>query len=140
MEAAQLRCAIPASPSCRALIVEKVVVDDPTAAEFVRAGSEAGDDPVRVVADAIEIGARVLDREQAGANVEIVRRTSRRRARGGRAAARRDVRGGTPSCRKQLDEAFGPESGHVARVLTKPLRRRVAEAVQHQLRDRGRRG
>ena len=49
------------------LIVENLVVDDPVAAELVRAATEAGEDPVRVVADAIEIGARILEREQAGA-------------------------------------------------------------------------
>ena len=39
----------------------------------MRARIDAGDDPARVVADAIEIGARVLDREQAGASVEVLR-------------------------------------------------------------------
>ena len=42
------------------LIVENVVVDDPVAAELVSRAIEAGEDPARVVADMIEIGARVL--------------------------------------------------------------------------------
>ncbi len=35
------------------LIVENLVVDDPVTAELVRSRVEAGEDPVRVVADAI---------------------------------------------------------------------------------------
>src|ERR671915_1718650 len=55
------------------VIVENLVVDDATASELVRARADAGEDPARVVADAIEIGARVLDRERAGATVEVLR-------------------------------------------------------------------
>ncbi len=36
---------------------------------------------MRVVADAVEIGARVLDREQAGANAEFVKASSTRSTR-----------------------------------------------------------
>src|SRR5918992_1756439 len=55
------------------VIVENLVVDDACAAELVRVRSDAGDNPARVVCDAIEIGARVLDREQAGTTVEVLR-------------------------------------------------------------------
>src|SRR4051812_30319025 len=55
------------------LIVENLIVDDACASDLVRARTDAGEDPARVVADAIEIGARVLDREQAGATVEVLR-------------------------------------------------------------------
>src|SRR5204862_6259763 len=55
------------------LVVDGLVVEDEAAVRLVREREEAGSDPVRVVADAIEIGARVLDREQAGANAEFVK-------------------------------------------------------------------
>src|ERR1044071_9037278 len=55
------------------VLVENLVVDDPSAAAFVRARIEAGEDAIRVVNDAIEIGARVLEREQAGLDAEFVR-------------------------------------------------------------------
>jgi hypothetical protein len=51
-------------------------VDDALAAELVRARADAGEDPARLIADAIEIGARVLDREQAGAPSRSSSRTS----------------------------------------------------------------
>ena len=55
------------------VIVENLVVDDAVAAELVRARADAGEDPARVVSDAVEIGARILDREHAGASVEVLR-------------------------------------------------------------------
>jgi hypothetical protein len=55
------------------LVVDGLVIEDECAVRLVREREEAGADPVRVVADAVEIGARVLDREQAGANAEFVK-------------------------------------------------------------------
>jgi hypothetical protein len=55
------------------LAVDGLVVADDCAVRLVRQREEAGEDPVAVVEDAIEIGARVLVREQTGANVEFVK-------------------------------------------------------------------
>ena len=55
------------------VIVENVVVDDPATAAFLDDRSEAGENPVRVVSDAIEVGARVLAREQNAIGTEFVR-------------------------------------------------------------------
>src|SRR2546423_724701 len=55
------------------LTVHDLTVEDEAAARVVREREQAGDDPVKTVTDAIEIGARVLDREQAAANAEYVR-------------------------------------------------------------------
>ena len=74
MEAAATPLANPrvtASPTGR-VIIEHLVVDDAVAAELVRA-RRRGRGPARVIADAIEIGARVLDREHAGAAVEVLK-------------------------------------------------------------------
>jgi uncharacterized small protein (DUF1192 family) len=117
------------------LIVENLVVDDPVTAELVRARVEAGDDPVRVVADAIEIGARILDREQAGASVEVLRQDLEK--------ASRDVEerlGATSErvvseLRTRLEEAFGPDQGHVTRVLQRHFGAESSTAVQHQVRS-----
>src|SRR4051794_39130925 len=53
------------------VVVDALTVDDETTVALVRARAEAGEDPARLVTDAIEIGARVLDREHAGANAEF---------------------------------------------------------------------
>jgi hypothetical protein len=116
------------------LIVDNLVVDDPTAADLVARRADAGEDPARVVCDAIEIGARVLEREQAGSSVEILR--------GDLEKASRDVeqRLGQTSeqvvteLRTRLEEAFGPESGHVTRVLARHFGAESTTAVQHQVR------
>src|SRR5215216_2650247 len=116
------------------LIVENVVVDDPVAAELVRRAIDAGEDPARVVADAIEIGARVLDREQAGSSVEVLRADLEK------AAHEVEERLGATSeqvvteLRTRLEEAFGPEQGHVTRVLHRHFGADSSAAVQHQVR------
>src|SRR5215207_10145354 len=53
--------------------IDGLVVEDECAVRLVRTREEHGDDPVKTVRDAVEIGARVLDREQAGANAEFVK-------------------------------------------------------------------
>jgi hypothetical protein len=55
------------------LMVDGLVVEDDCAVRLVQEREQNGDDPVKVVRDAVEIGARVLDREQAGANAEFVK-------------------------------------------------------------------
>ena len=115
------------------LIVENLVVDDPAAAELVRERADAGEDPARVVADAIEIGARVLDREQAGATVEVLRadleKTSREVEQRLGATSEQVV----TELRTRLEEAFGPEQGHVTRVLHRHFGADSTGAVQHQM-------
>src|SRR4051812_46353282 len=105
------------------LIIENVVVDDATAADLVRARADAGEDAARVVADAIEIGARVLDREQAGASVEVLRQDLEH--------ASKEV---VTTLHKELEAIFGPESGHVTRVLARHFGAESSTAVQHQVR------
>src|SRR5437763_4916893 len=53
--------------------VDGLLVEDETAARLVREREDAGEDAVALLIDAIEIGARVLDREQTGANAEYVK-------------------------------------------------------------------
>jgi hypothetical protein len=55
------------------LVIEALTVNDERAARLVRERREAGQDPTHTVRDAIEVGARVLDREGTEADVEFVR-------------------------------------------------------------------
>lgn len=106
------------------VIIEHLVVDDALAAELVRARTDAGEDPARLIADAIEIGARVLDREQAGASVEILKQDLEH--------ASQSV---VSELKTQLEQAFGPDSGHVTRVLERHFGAESSTAVQHQVRS-----
>jgi molybdopterin converting factor small subunit len=117
------------------LIVESLVVDDPATAELVRQRAEAGEDPARVVRDAIEIGARVLDREQAGATVEILRADLERTSRDVEQRLGQTSETVVAELRTRLDEAFGAESGHVTRVLARHFGADSSTAVQHQVRS-----
>src|SRR3954453_5209599 len=117
------------------LIVENLVIDDPVAAELVRRAIDAGEDPVRVVADAIEIGARVLDREQAGSSVEILRADLEKASREVEARLGATSEQVVTELRTRLEEAFGPDSGHVTRVLARHFGADSSTAVQHQVKS-----
>jgi hypothetical protein len=116
------------------LIVENLVVDDAVAAELVRARAEAGDSPERVVGDAIEIGARILDREHAGASVEVLRQDLETASREVEERLGQTSEAVVTELRTRLEEAFGPDSGHVTRVLQRHFGAESSSAVQHQVR------
>jgi len=116
------------------LIVEHLIVDDACAAELVRARTDAGDHPARVVSDAIEIGARVLDREHAGAAVEVLRQDLENASRDVEQRLGQTSEAVVTELRTRLEEAFGPDSGHVTRVLERHFGAESTTAVQHQVR------
>ena len=116
------------------LIVENLVVDDPVASELVARRAQAGEDAARVVGDAIEIGARVLDREQAGAAVEVLRHDLEKASREVEQRLGQTSEQVVTELRTRLEEAFGPESGHVTRVLARHFGAESSTAVQHQVR------
>jgi len=116
------------------LIVDNLVVDDPAAAQVVQRRAEAGEDPVRLVTDAIEIGTRVLEREQAGAGVEVLRADLEKASREVEQRLGATSEQVVTELRTRLEEAFGPDSGHVTRVLERHFGADSTTAVQHQVR------
>jgi hypothetical protein len=116
------------------LLIDGVAVADECAVRLVREREQAGLDPTKLVLDAIEIGTRVLDREQTGANAEFVRAEFERAAReletefidrARRVAERLDAK---------VDEAFGADDGQVARVMARHFGEESTDAVQNQVR------
>jgi hypothetical protein len=99
-----------------ALRVDGLVVYDETA---VRLAAEH-EDPSKLVADAIEIGARVLDREQTGANAEFVKAEFEKAA-------------------SDLNAEFVERARTVAEgmntVITRHFNDDSSEAVQHKVRQ-----
>ena len=55
------------------IVIESLTIEDSRTAKVVRERAEGGQAPTQTVRDAIEIGARVLEREQAGSSVEVLR-------------------------------------------------------------------
>jgi hypothetical protein len=117
------------------VIIDSLIVDDPCAADLVRARQDAGEDPARVVTDAIEIGARVLDREQAGASVEVLRQDLENASKEVEQRLGQTSEAVVTELRTRLEEAFGPDSGHVTRVLARHFGSESSTAVQHQVRS-----
>ncbi len=112
------------------LCIDQLVVEDETA---VRLASER-DDAARFVVEAIEIGARVLDRELIGANAEFVRAEFEKTARELDASFVERARHVAERLDEKVDEAFGPEHGHVTKVLARHFGDESSVAVQHRMR------
>jgi hypothetical protein len=117
------------------LIVENLVVDDAVATDLVRERADAGEDPARVVGDAIEIGARVLAREHAEVNADFVRTEFEKVSREVEAAFADKARVVAEFFGTKVDEAFGPENGHLQRELQRHFGDESSVAVQNQLRQ-----
>src|SRR4051794_11396312 len=117
------------------LVVDGLVVTDETAVRLVREREEAGADPVRIVADAVEIGARVLDREQAGANAEFVKSELDKATREVEHVLAERTREVTEQIGRKVDEAFGAESGHVTKTIQRHFSDDSSAAVQNRVRE-----
>jgi len=117
------------------LAIDGLVLDDECAVRLAREREDAGEDPARLVADAVEIGARVLDREQAGANAEFVRTEFEKVSREVEASFAERAGGVGELLAKQLDTVFDPESGHLARELERRFGDGSSDAVQHRVKE-----
>jgi hypothetical protein len=111
------------------LAIDWLTIDDETA---VRLAAER-EDPTRFVVEAIEIGARVLDREQTGANAEFVRAEFEKTARELDGAFVERARAVAERLDQKVDEVFGPEHGHVTKVLARHFGDESSSAVQHRV-------
>jgi hypothetical protein len=114
--------------------IDGLVVDDECVVRLVEQRLDAGDDPARLLRDAVEIGARVLDREQTGAQTEFVKAEFERAARELDAQFVDRARIVAERLDAKVDEAFGADRGVVTRALDKHFGDASAEAVQHKVR------
>src|SRR5689334_3334846 len=99
------------------VVAEGLVIDDECAVRLVREREERGEDPVRLVLDAIGIGARVLDRESAGANADFVRAELEKVTHEFEQVLQSRTGEVSEVLAKKVDEAFGAETGHVTEAL-----------------------
>ena len=117
------------------MAVDGLVVEDECAVRLVREREQNGDDPVKTVLDAVEIGARVLDREQAGANAEFVKTEFEKAATELNSQFTDRAREVAEFFNTRVDEVFGPENGHLQRELEKLFSDGSTTSVQNRVRE-----
>jgi hypothetical protein len=103
------------------LVIERLEVEDARAARVVRDRAEGKQStPSETVRDAIEIGARVLERETTGANVDYVKRELHEGLGQMNSELSRTLDAGNAQLVERIATAFGADR---------------ADSVQHQIRD-----
>jgi hypothetical protein len=113
------------------LYVDGLVVDDESA---VRLAKEAPD-PAKLVEDAVAIGSRILDREQTGAQVEVIKAELEKATQSaGRSLDETAARVKTEVDAK-LAELLGPETGYLSKALARHFGDESSDAVQHKVRN-----
>ncbi|MEK6278384.1 MAG: hypothetical protein AABM29_10275 [Actinomycetota bacterium] len=91
------------------IVVEELTIADRDTARVVRERAESGEEPTRTVRRTIEIGARVLDREDSAAEVDFVRREFERMASEHREQVDARNRETTERVEAEIRRAFGAE-------------------------------
>jgi hypothetical protein len=117
------------------LAIDGLVVEDECAVRLVRTREEHGDDPVKTVRDAVEIGARVLDREQAGANAEFVKTEFEKASREVQQEFTEQARTIAQFFETQFAAVFGEEDGQLAKELERRFGDGSAVSVQNRVRE-----
>src|SRR3954451_14474869 len=117
------------------LTIHDLSVKDEAARRPVGEREQSGDDPVKTVAEPIEIGARVLDREQAAANAEYVRTEFEKTAQEIDRQFSDKARMVAEHFGKKVDEVFDEESGQLAREFEKLFSSGSTASVQNQVRE-----
>jgi len=115
--------------------IDGLVVEDEAAARLVRRREEAGVDAADTITDAIEIGARILDREQAGANADFVKSEFEKVSKEVEREFGDNAREVAEQLGRKVDEVFHPESGHLARSLEELFSDGSSRAVQNRVKE-----
>ncbi|MBA3263686.1 MAG: hypothetical protein H0T69_14675 [Thermoleophilaceae bacterium] len=117
------------------LVVDGLVVEDECAVRLVREREQNGDDPVKVVRDAVEIGARVLDREQAAANAEFVKTEFEKASKDVQQEFTDKARTIAEFFEGQFAAVFGEDDGQLAKELERRFGDGSAVSVQNRVRE-----
>ena len=117
------------------LMVDGLVVEDECAVRLVREREQNGDDAVRTVRDAIEIGARVLDREQAAANAEFVKTEFEKASKDVQQEFTEKARTIAEFFERQFETVFHEDDGQLAKELERRFGDGSAVSVQNRVRE-----
>jgi hypothetical protein len=117
------------------LAIDGLIVEDECAVCLVRDREKSGGDTVKAVSEAIEIGARVLDREQVGANAEFVKTEFERASRQVHTEFAEKARTIAEFFEQQFEDVFDADNGQLARELERRFGDGSAVSVQNRVRD-----
>jgi hypothetical protein len=111
--------------------IDGLVVADETLARLV---AEAID-PDSIAVDALEIGARVLDREQTGANAEFVKTEFEKVSKSVEAEFGERAKRAAEELGEKLDQVFDPDTGHLSKSLDELFSDGSSVAVQNRVKE-----
>jgi hypothetical protein len=117
------------------LAIDGLVVEDECAVRLVRERERSGEDTVKAVRESIEIGARVLDREQAGANAEFVKTEFERASREVQTEFADKARTIAEFFERQFEDVFHADNGQLARELERRFGDGSSASVQNRVRE-----
>jgi hypothetical protein len=115
--------------------VDGLLLDDETTVRLVREREQAGGGTVELIEDAVEIGARVLDREHAAANTDFVKTEFEKVSADVQRSFSEEARAAAEALQAHLEEVFGPENGHLAKALERLFSDGSSSAVQNRVRE-----
>jgi hypothetical protein len=110
------------------VVIDSLTIEDERTARLVRDRAEAGHPPAHTVRDAVEIGARVLEREGTAAEVDYVRAEFERHAGELRERLGKALESGDELLAGRIAEAFdGARDGSVQKDIDELLKRALIE-------------
>ncbi len=115
------------------LLIDGLTITDPTSLALARAAAGANlDDLVR---QTIEIGARILEREQTAADTEFVKAEFEKQSRELQAEFTENAQKVTDGFRQRIDETFDADAGLLPKLLDQHFGENSNSAVQNRVKE-----
>jgi len=115
------------------LLIDGLTITDPASLALARAAAGANlDDLVR---QAIEIGARILEREQTAADTEFVKAEFEKQSRELQAEFTENAQKVTEGFKQRIDETFDADSGLLPKLLDQHFGENSNSAVQNRVKE-----
>ena len=115
------------------LLIDGLTVDDEATITLAREREAAGESLDALVSQAIEIGARILQREQTASDTEFVKAEFERQAHEVEAQFNESAQKVTEGFKTQIDATFDADAGLLPKLLDQHFGENSSSAVQNQV-------
>ncbi len=115
------------------LLIDGLTVDDEATITLARERAAAGESLDDLVSQAIEIGARILQREQTASDTEFVKAEFERQAHEVEAQFNESAQKVTDGFKTQIDATFDADAGLLPKLLDRHFGENSSSAVQNQV-------